>query len=294
MRSQVLLSLAILAGWALLLGSLPPLRRPSLLQRLERRLDGLGADPDSVAGSGGRRDGRRDAPVKSHLERADHLLRQRLERSGWTTTPRQLLGEVLASTGAGLLLGILLSSTTASAPLRLALPLVGAAIGALAPFALLEQRASLRQAERSDAFPLLLEQLAMLAGHGFAIPEGFWRLERRWRGTTVGTDLGAICRRIAQGAEPDVAVADWAAAHRFPPGERLADALAASATSSDCERVLWQLSRAERERTLTELVHRFQVREQQVWVPVAVAALVPGMLLLVLPFARALHALGAA
>lgn len=294
MRSQLAIALVLLVGWVLVLGAFRPLRRPSLLQRLEHRLDGPGHDlgrrghPRTLRSERGGTVGRRG------LGRTSARLERRLERAGSAATPRQLATGAVASAGAGLLLGLLLSTATASTPLRLLLPILGAALGGLAPFGLLEQRASRRQAERTAAFPLLVEHLAMLAGHGFALPEAFWRLERRWRGTTIGEDLGALCRRMSQGAEPAVAVADWADAHRFPPAARLADALAATATSSDCERVLWQLGRAERERTLAELVRRFQVREQQVWIPVTVAALVPGMLLLVLPFARALHALGAA
>jgi tight adherence protein C len=295
MRSQLALALGLLLGWMLLLGSLRSLRRPSLLRRLERRLDGAADDVPSRQAlrrtrSGDRLGGTRE----SRLDWRRGGLRGRLERAGSEATPRQLAIGTLACATAGLVFGVLVSTATTSTALRLALALLGAAIGSLAPFGFLEQRATRRQAERTDAFPLLVEHLAMLAGHGFAVPEAFWRLERRWRDTTVGADLRALCRRMAQGAEPAVAVADWAEAHRFPPGERLADALAATATSSDCERVLWQLGRAERERHLAELVRRFQVREQQVWIPVTVAAFVPGMLLLVLPFARALHALGAA
>jgi len=294
-RGEVAATLALCIGWVLFLGALRPVRQPSLVHRLEDRLDGIEDHQDRPSWQfAAITSASRPLWRSSVLGRAERNVRRRLERAGSAVPPRHLAIVMLVTGGAGLLAGLLLSSATTSAPLRLGVPLVGLALGGLAPLGLLEQRAERRQAARADAFPLLVEHLAMLAGHGFAMNEAFDRLERRWRHSAIGDDLAGLCRRLAQGVDPAVAVADWAAANRFPPGRRLADALRATATSSDCERVLWQLGRAERERNLVALIHRFQVREQQVWIPVTVAALVPGMLLLVLPFARALHALGAA
>jgi hypothetical protein len=98
-----------------------------------------------------------------------------------------------------------------------------------------------------------------------------------------------VCGRIRQGLSEVDALREWAAVADVEALDRLVPILALNREASDLGRLVSDEARAIRrdlQRTLIETVER---RAQQVWVPVTVAALVPGVLFMAVPFIEALR-----
>ena len=159
-------------------------------------------------------------------------------------------------------------------------------------FLTLEQRLS----SASDAWkqrvalelPVVTEQLAMLLAAGFSLGAALNRIGDRGRGNCAG-DLARVCGRIRQGLSEVDALREWAAVADVEALDRLVPILALNREASDLGRLVSDEARAIRrdlQRTLIETVER---RVQQVWVPVTVAALVPGVLFMAVPFIEALR-----
>jgi tight adherence protein C len=159
-------------------------------------------------------------------------------------------------------------------------------------FLLLEQQLSSASAawkrRVSLELPVVAEQLAMLLGAGYSLGAALNRLAARGRGSCA-QDLARVCGRIRQGLSEADALREWATVAGVEALGRLVPLLALSREASDLGRLVSEEARAIRRdlhRTLIETVER---RGQQVWVPVTVAALVPGVLFMAIPFIEALR-----
>lgn len=170
---------------------------------------------------------------------------------------------------------------------------VSFALGApLVVFLLAEQRlASASSAWQQRLFlelPVVAEQLAMLLSAGYSLGGALNRLAGRSRGAT-GADLARVCARIRQGVPEARALGEWAALARVDALSRLVPVLALHTEASDLGRLV-----SDEARRIRLEVHRAQVvimerRAQEVWIPVTVATLVPGVIFLAVPFAQALR-----
>jgi tight adherence protein C len=168
--------------------------------------------------------------------------------------------------GAGLLVGLL----AAAAGLPLPAVVLALAAGPLLAFLLLEQRlvgASKRWQEAvARELPVIGEQLAMLLNAGFSVGAALSRVSQRGEGCCV-RDLRVVVN----------------------PLDRLVSILALNSEASDLGRLVSAETRQARrdlQRTMTGAIER---RGQQVWIPVTVATLVPGAILLAIPFTAALR-----
>ena len=65
--------------------------------------------------------------------------------------------------------------------------------------------------------------------------------------------------------------------------------LALNRQAGDLGRLISEEARAIRRDVQRELVERIERREQQVWIPVTVATLVPGVIFLAVPFIEAMR-----
>lgn len=288
--------LGLWAGLVLLLSELRWFSRPALVERLL---------PYSPGGMGRRSrpgllsvESFRDiiGPVASavgarlaRLVGVNEELAVRLERihspldvTGFRV--RQLGWAVVGLVGAALLV-------TASRPTA-AIALLFLAGAPLLAFLLLEQQlssASVAWKRRvSLELPVVTEQLAMLLAAGYSLGAALNRLAARGRGNCAH-DLARVCGRIRQGLSEDEALREWATVADVEALDRLVPILALSREASDLGRLVSDEARAIRrdlQRTLIETVER---RGQQVWVPVTVAALVPGVLFMAIPFIEALR-----
>jgi len=294
-----LLVMSFLAGWAgvaLLIAEVRRFSRPSLTDRLraygpggmaESRRRGLfsvesfreviGPLSQALASRVARlfgvseELGVRLARIHSPLDPAAFRVRQ----VGWSA----------AAFGAGALAASALGLPVAvSLVLLLGSPLLA--------FLVLEQRvASASSRWQSRIFlelPVLAEQLAMLLSAGFSLGSALNRLAGRGNGACA-RDLGRVRARMHQGISELTALREWAELAQVDALDRLVSVVAFNADASDLGRLVSDESRAIRRDVQRDLVQTMERRGQQVWVPVTVATLVPGVIFLAIPFVEALR-----
>lgn len=199
----------------------------------------------------------------------------RLRQAGWA--------------GAGLAAGAVLTAVTRP-------PLAGALLfvvgGPLLAFLVVEQQlatASDRWKRRIFLeLPVLSEQLGMLIGAGFSLGAAINRLSSRGRGACA-QDLAGVCGRIRQGLTEVEALREWAAVADVDALSRLVGVLALNRQAGDLGRLIAEEARGIRREVQRELIEQIERRSQQVWIPVTVATLVPGAVLLAIPFIEALR-----
>jgi tight adherence protein C len=85
------------------------------------------------------------------------------------------------------------------------------------------------------------------------------------------------------------ALREWAQLARVPALDRLVGVLALDRQAGDLGELISAEARAIRREVHRELIETVERRAQQVWIPVTVATLVPGVVFLVVPFVDALR-----
>jgi tight adherence protein C len=136
--------------------------------------------------------------------------------------------------------------------------------------------------------PVVSEQLAMLLSAGYSLGAALNRLADRGTGACA-RDLTRVCGRIRQGLTEVSALREWAAIAQVPALDRLVPVLALNREASDLGRLVSDEARAIRRDVQRGLIETMDRRAQQVWIPVTVATLVPGVIFLCIPFIEALR-----
>jgi hypothetical protein len=95
--------------------------------------------------------------------------------------------------------------------------------------------------------------------------------------------------RIQHGLSEQEALREWADVVRVPAVDRLVAVLALSRDATDLGGLVADEARSARRDAHRRLLETIERRTQQVWIPVTVATLVPGVLLLAVPFVQALR-----
>jgi tight adherence protein C len=164
----------------------------------------------------------------------------------------------------------------------------GAALG----FLVVEQRLAAESAAWQRRIflelPVVSEQLGMLLGAGYSLGAALSRLAARGKGA-CGRDLVRVTGRVRQGLTEVQALREWAAVVDVDALDRLVSVLALNRQGGDLGRLVGEEARAIRRDVHRELVEAIERRGQQVWIPVTVAALVPGVIFLAVPFVEALR-----
>jgi tight adherence protein C len=137
--------------------------------------------------------------------------------------------------------------------------------------------------------PVVAEQLGMLLSAGYSLGGALNRIARRGQGS-CGRDLLRVCARIRQGLSDLDALREWADRADVAALDRLVGVLALNREAGDLGQLISEEARSVRREVHRDLVDRIERRSQQVWVPVTVATLVPGVLFLAVPFVDALSA----
>ena len=135
--------------------------------------------------------------------------------------------------------------------------------------------------------PVVGEQIAMLLDAGYSLGAAVNRVAGRGSGCAA-RDLRQVANRIRQGVSESEALAEWASVARVEALDRLVAVLALDSAAGDLGRlVALEAGQARRDlhRHTIELIDK---RAEQVWIPVTVATLVPGVILLAVPFISAL------
>jgi tight adherence protein C len=296
-RLLVVAGLALWGAATLALAGQPWFTRDTLTERLRPYLTGgtrrlrPARDPFSLASlrevvaplarSGGSR--------LAQLLGVREDLSVRLERVHWpldaTGFRVRQLGWCVLGAGAGLAL-------TLAAQLPLPAGLLFVLGSPLLAFLVVEQRLAHASATWQRRLflelPVVAEQLALLLSAGYSLGAALNRLAARGRGACA-RDLGRVCNRVRHGLSEVEALREWAAVARVEALDRLVPILAMHTEAADVGRLVSEEARAIRRDVQRSLVTTMERRGQQVWVPVTVAALVPGMIFLSVPFVEALR-----
>lgn len=216
-------------------------------------------------------------------------LATRLERIHSTADPSAFRVRQLGWAVAALAGGATISLVARPGPLLSALLLLG---GPLLAFLVPEQQldtAGRRWQRRVFLeLPVVAEQLGMLLSAGYSLGAALNRLAERGRGA-CGDDLRRVCARIRYGSTEVDALREWSTTSAVPAVERLVSVLALNQEAGDLGRLISEEARAIRRDAQRELVESIERKAQLVWVPVTVAALLPGTLFLVVPFVEAMR-----
>jgi tight adherence protein C len=300
-RAAGIVGLTVFAGATLLLSELHWFRRRPLIDRLAPYVPG-----------GAGRLGRPGAPLASPasvaswrelLEPLARVAGERLASSLGVTEPLAVRLERVHSpvgasevrirqlvwAGVGLVAGTVLAGAL-RLPGTLAAMFVGG--GPVLAFLVVEQR-TVEASERWKRhlfleLPVVAEQLGMLLGAGYSLTTALDRLARRGRGV-CGQDLARVCDRIRLGVDEVTALREWAQVAGVPALHRLVGVLAMERQAVDVGRLISEEARAIRRDVHRRTVEVIRRRAQQVWVPVTVATLVPGVVFLAVPFVDALR-----
>ncbi|MHB8295879.1 MAG: type II secretion system F family protein [Acidimicrobiales bacterium] len=324
-RLEALAAVCLWCGSALLLSVVPRLGRLGIAERLRpyssrHRYAGAGlahgATAIELSGRTGRhagadRAGRGGAPGLSLRELLAPLARRlgsevsrvfrtgddlatRLERAhagiGPTTFRLRQLGWAVLALFAGLVAAV---GTRLPALIGL-----GVVLGApLLAYLVLEQRsltASRIWQERVFLeLPVVAEQLAMLLAAGYSLGSAITRIAARGEGACAA-DWSRVVSRMRQGLSETEALQEWSALAQVPAVTRLVMVVCAGAGATELSSSVSgeaRLARREAQRKVVQVMDR---RAQEVWVPVTVAALLPGVLFLAVPFFQALKAFAGA
>lgn len=278
-------------GVTLILSTRPRWSRLSLIERLQPFHPGPGVVPrppgitESVWLPWIRDAGDRLARFLGVAERAERRLRRIHSATPAAVFRLRQLGYAFAGAVAGALV-----SALAAAPAPLAVLLV---VGTPAlVFLLIEQRLGQQsqkwQEQTAAEVPVVAEQLAMLLNAGFSLGAGLQRLARQGRGC-VAQDLDVVTNRIQQGLSEREALQEWSDLAGVECVTRLVSVLTLHSEAADLGRLVSTEARAARRDLQRRTIEEIERRSQQVWVPVTVATLVPGAILLAVPFLAALR-----
>jgi tight adherence protein C len=136
--------------------------------------------------------------------------------------------------------------------------------------------------------PVVSEQLAMLLNAGYSLGSALARVGARGRGCAA-RDLTVVVNRIRHGLSETDALREWAEVAGVDGVDRLVGVLALHSESADLGRLVSAEARQARRDLQRRSIETIERRAQQVWVPVTVATLVPGVILLAVPFLSALR-----
>lgn len=295
-RLAVASFVALWAGVALLLSASRWARRPTLVDRLAPHAPGAVAaerDGGVLSGASFREVlGPLAAAVGGRLARAfgsTEDLTLRLARIRSPLDPTAFRLRQLGGAGAALAAGVAVATATSAGH---ALALLAVAGSPLLAFLISEQRLASASAARQRRLflelPVVTEQLAMLLGAGFSLGAAMARVAARGSGVCAA-DLAEVTARVRHGLTEARALAEWAALAGVPALDRVVAVLALEREAGDLGRLLSEEARQVRREVHRELLARLDRRQQQVWVPVTVATLVPGVIFLSIPFVEALR-----
>jgi tight adherence protein C len=277
-------------GATLLVSTTRWARRPRIAERLARHLPGHVTMPstilvrDVVVPFAQHWGGRLSRLVGVNEEAAVRLERIHADQSVSEWRLRQFTLTLIA-----LLSGAVLAAAVRPAPVAALLFVAGAPTIA---FLGVEQQLAIASARRQRAvlleLPIVAEQLGMLVSAGYSVGAAVKRLARRGRGA-IAEDLRGVCARARHGLSEHRALREWADISGVAAVERLVSVLALDREASDLGRLISLEARAARREVHRELVELMERRSQQVWIPVTVATLVPGVIFIAVPFIAAMQ-----
>lgn len=294
-RGAVLLGLVLWAGATLVLAELRWFRRVGLVDRLtpyspvappstRHRGVSVGSFVE-VVGPLAQAIGERISSVIG----IDEDLPRRLARIHSPIDATEFRLRQMGYSVATLVAGAAITAIATPPPLIASLLLLGApALAVLIPEQQLSSAGARWQRRLVLELPVVAEQLGMLLSAGFSLGSAIDRLATRGDGAAA-RDLRRVAARVRYGASEIDALREWGALVSVPAVERLTSVLALNRDTGDLGRLIAEEARAIRRDTQRELIESIERKAQLVWIPVTVAALLPGTLFLVVPFIEAMR-----
>lgn len=219
-------------------------------------------------------------------------LPRRLRRVHWDIDAAEFrlrqVGWAIGSATLVLLFGLVLGLSTA-------LVIVFMALAPLLAFLVIEQQLANASDEWKNRtfreLPVVAEQIAMLLGSGYSLGAALQRIAKRGTGV-VAQDLDVVTQRIRQGTSEQAALNEWADTVDVDAVNRLVSILSLNKEAGDLGQMVAAEARNVRTEAHRELLEAIEKKNQQVWIPVTLAALIPGVMLMMIPFIGALNAFG--
>ncbi len=138
--------------------------------------------------------------------------------------------------------------------------------------------------------PVVIEQLGMLLSSGYSLGSAISRLSRRGSGIAAG-GLRTVSSRVRQGITEIEALREWAALADVAALDRLVAVLAMNWEAGDLGTLISNEARSARREVQRAEIEIIERRGQQVWIPVTVATLLPGVIFMSVPFIDAVSKL---
>ena len=139
--------------------------------------------------------------------------------------------------------------------------------------------------------PVIAEQIAMLLGSGYSLGAALQRVSVRGSGV-IAQDLEIVVQRVRQGTSEYEALREWADIVDVEAVGRIVAILSLNKEAGDLGTMVATEARTIRSQAHRGLLESIEKKNQQVWVPVTLAAIVPGVILMMIPFISALNAFG--
>lgn len=152
---------------------------------------------------------------------------------------------------------------------------------------LLGKSTALRRTQITEELPIVAEQIGMLLASGMSLKGALDAVARRGHGICA-EGLERVGARVAGGAAVEVALAEWADDAGSAAIRRFVGVLTLHEDATDVAALVSEEARSARMEAHRHLIAHIERRNEQVWIPVTVAALVPGCVLLAIPFSDAL------
>lgn len=298
MRTMALAAIALGLGTTLVLAEIPWFHRLPLAERLRPFAPGgLRGGPSRSGATQSFRDVL--VPLASsfggQLSRSLGInddLPLRLARVHSTDDPTSFrIRQVGWATG-GLVTGVALALTLSlPVPVLLLIVVTLPLLGFLIPEQRLSAACDDHQRRLFLELPIVTEQFGMLLSAGYSLTGALTRIAERGHGTCA-VDIRRAVSRIRQGIGPVAALDEWARIADVDALHKLVGVLGLHEDAGDLGRLISNESRSMRRELHRELLERIERRSQQVWIPVTVAALIPGVIFLAIPFMSALRSFG--
>ena len=223
------------------------------------------------------------------LVNGDIELAARLSQAGSSRTPFEHRARQTGGAIAGLVAsGTALAIVGVRPPLALAGALaVAAGIFGGAEHGLARAMAT-RRTQIIEELPIVAEQVGMLLASGMSLTSALDTAAGRGHGICA-EGLGRVGARVAGGTTVEVALAEWADNAGSAEIRRFVGVLTLHEDTSDVAALVSDEARSARMEAHRRLISHIERRSEQVWIPVTVAALVPGCVLLAIPFSDALR-----
>jgi Flp pilus assembly protein TadB len=128
----------------------------------------------------------------------------------------------------------------------------------------------------------------MLLAAGYSVGAALHRIASRGNGV-VAEDLRMALARMRQGLTETQALTEWAELADVAALHRLVAVLSLNREAGDLGVLISDEARAIRREAHRDLLEAIERKDQQVWIPVAIAALIPGTILIAIPFIQAMR-----